>query len=156
MTYSKAIVASYEDFEDYFHSFAPDTAKSVVIGDLEDFKEFQRTATPESYPVLFVYTPDFTTFESGGNKNLFNTDFLVLQFVIEKNAANKRLALNTARDILHNIQKRLENDSGNGMFDFDKRIECEPRTNYSEDNLIGWLCSLKIGTGGVGADSDYR
>jgi hypothetical protein len=155
MAYSKDIVASYDDFEDYWLAMK-DTIPfaAVIIGDLEDVQEVQKNASEDIYPLLFVHVPPFESFNSGGNKNRFDVDFAVL--IGKKEDITKRELYNTAREKVMDIQKQLEQDTENGMFDFDGRLQAEPKTNATFGKCYGWFVSFTMSTPGVGIDSDYR
>lgn len=162
MTYEKAIVASYEDYVNYWESMIDyekdgDTigVVKVVVGDIEDAQMVQKDATEEIYPLLFVHVPSFESFNSGGNKNRFDSDFLVL--MRNDSDRNGRKAIyNQTREIVLNIQKRMESDAQNGMFDFDGRLQAEPKANATFGKCYGWFVIFEMATPGVGIDSDYR
>lgn len=166
MAYNKSILASYEDFEEYFLEMTNDYiddkgntvfigVKKVVIGTMEDVETVQKNATTEIYPMLFVHIPSFESFNSGGNKNHFETDFLALE---RHNAdtVERRRIFNLTRNIVLNIQKKMEADAQNGVFDFDGRLQAQPKTNLTFGKCLGWFVSFEIATPGVGVDSDYR
>lgn len=158
MAYEKAIVASYEDFEEYFESFLDDVQigiAAVVIGTVEDVEEVQKNAESEIYPLLFVHIPSFESFNSGGNMNRFDSDFVVLTRY-SRDRLERRLAFNNTRNIVHSIQKRMEQDAQNAVFDFDGRLQAEPKTNITLGKCIGWFVGFEMATPGVGVDSDYR
>lgn len=158
MAYNKPFVASYEDFEEYFESFLEDTEigiAAVVIGTIEDAETVQKDAESEIYPLLFVHIPSFESFNSGGNMNRFDSDFLVLERYIT-DRMERRMAFNRTRHIVHNIQKRMEQDANNGLFVFDGRLQAEPKTNITLGKCIGWFVGFEMATPGVGLDSDYR
>ena len=155
MAYNKNIIASYSDFEDYWFSMqeAVSVAK-VVIGDLEDVQEVQKNAEDNIYPLLFIHVPPFESFNSGGNKNRFDVDFTVLMQKTDE--ITKRELYNLTREKVLDIQKKLEQDSENGMFDYDGRLQAEPKTNSTFGKGFGWFASFTMATPGVGIDSDYR
>lgn len=158
MAYSKNIVASYEDFEEYFLEMLNDPdigVASVVVGTIQDAETVQKNADTEIYPMLFVHIPSFESFNSGGNMNRFDSDFLVLDRYSD-DLVERRKAFNGTRNIVLNIQKRMERDNQNGLFEFDGRLQAEPKTNLTFGKCLGWFVGFEIATPGAGIDSDYR
>jgi hypothetical protein len=156
--YSKNIVASYTDFVDYWESMKDEPnigVLSVVVGDIEDAQTFQKNAIEAIYPLLFVHVPSFESFNSGGNMNRFDSDFLVLMQNDDDRNARSGI-YNQTREIVLNIQKRMERDAQNGLFDFDGRLQAEPKANATMGKCYGWFVSFEMATPGVGVDSDYR
>jgi hypothetical protein len=156
--YLKSIVASYEDFEEYFFAMLNDAeigVKSVVVGSIQDAETIQKNAASEIYPMLFVHIPSFESFNSGGNMNRFDSDFLVLMRNSD-DTVERRKAFNETRNVVLNIQKRFERDAQNGMFEFGGRLQAEPKTNLTFGKCLGWFVGFELATPGVGMDSDYR
>lgn len=155
--YTKEILASYTDFEEYFEALKDSNVgiKTVVIGDYEDAQAVQKDSTSDMYPLLFVHIPSFTTFNSGGNKNHFEVEFLVLAAMTDDRSL-RRVQYNATRNIVHDIHVKLETDAQNGVFEFNGSLQCEPKTNISLGNCIGWMVQMELTTQGVGLDSDYR
>jgi hypothetical protein len=156
--YLKNIVASYEDFEEYFFAMLDDAeigVKSVVVGSIQDAETIQKNAASEIYPMLFVHIPSFESYNSGGNMNRFDSDFLVLMRNSDDNV-ERRKSFNKTRNVVLNIQKRFERDAQNGMFEFGGRLQAEPKTNLTFGKCLGWFVGFELATPGVGVDSDYR
>jgi hypothetical protein len=156
MSDAAKVVCTYDDFEAYFESMATEAigVKSVIIGDMDDAQAFQTNATGDIYPMLFVHVPSFESFNSGGNKNRFETDFLVL--IAKTDLNTKKEIRQITREIVLNIQKKMETDAENGLIEFSGRFFSEPKSNMTHGKCYGWMVAFEIGTPGVGLDSDYR
>ena len=157
--YDKPVVLTYLDFEEYFLEMKNDPAigvNSVIVGDMEDVQAFQKNAKGQIYPLLFMHVPSFDSFNSGGDKNHFSSDFLILEQNAKNDQAAKSGIYNRTREIVLNIQKKMEEDGEKSMFEFDGKFTAEPRHNFTTDRCFGWFVSFEMATPGVGLDADYR
>jgi hypothetical protein len=155
--YTKEIVASLQDFEDYWTELANEPiigVQSVVVGDLEDVMKFQKNAVNHIYPLLFVHIPPFDTSNVGGNLNGWEVDFVIMDRANDDN--EKKTVYKRTHEIVMNIQLKLDQDTQNGMFDFNGKLHAEPKPNLTNDRCYGWMVSLQMASPGVGIDSDYR
>ena len=71
-------IETFIQFKDYFKGFKDTLGiKDFVFGDSNRILNAQNSVL--DYPVFWLHTPDIKPYESGGRKNRFTSDFLILK-----------------------------------------------------------------------------
>jgi hypothetical protein len=147
-------IETFAQFRDYFANLKNITnlgIKDFVFGDSAQI--LNRLNSLVEYPVLWLHTPDIKPYESGGRKNRFTSDFLLLQNAAADDYEQQQSNFNDCLDIVWKVLRQMERDADDSRFDFDiNSVEIVPRHSMTSDNLNGWFVTFSIAT--PGCDSD--
>jgi hypothetical protein len=143
-------IESFNDFKAYFSAFKGALGiKDFVFGDSNRILNALNSSI--DYPVLWLHTPDIKPFESGGRKNRFTSDFLILKNAAADDYEQQETNFSDCLEIVWKVLRRMERDAESGVFDFDiDSADIQPKSALSSDNMNGWFVTFSLSTPGCG------
>ena len=141
-------IETFIQFKEYFKGFKDTLGiKDFVFGDSTRILNAQNSVL--DYPVLWLHTPDIKPYESGGRKNRFTSDFLILKAAAVDDYDQQESNFNDCLEIVWKVLRKMERDAETGIFDFDiDSADIQPKSAMSADNMNGWFVTFSMSTPG--------
>lgn len=147
-----APISTYSSFQNYFKSYKLKfSIQEVVCGDSARILNLQNSAI--EYPCLWLHTPDIKPFESGGRKNRFTSDLLILNTAPADDYEQQEQNFQDCLEIVWKVLRQMERDADDGLFEFDiASVDIQPKAYLTADNCNGWFVSFSLAA--AGCDND--